>query len=78
MFRLTLMVYPKTLKPLCVVKHSITRYRITLTAYVATVARRPAKPTGNWVKLDQLPSLAFTAAHKRLASAAAKSILSGQ
>jgi len=71
-------VKPSELKSLCVVKHSITRYRMTLTAYVATVARRPAKPTGNWVKLDQLPSLAFTAAHKRLASAAAKSILSGQ
>jgi len=49
-----------------------------LTSYMATVARRPAKPPGKWVKLDQLPGLAFTAAHKRLASAAAKSILSGQ
>jgi hypothetical protein len=33
---------------------------------------------GKWVRLDRLPKLAFTAAHKKLASAAAKSILSGE
>jgi len=77
-FQTELGVKPTGIKSLCVVKHSITRYRMTLTSYMATVARRPAKPPGKWVKLDQLPGLAFTAAHKRLASAAAKSILSGQ
>ena len=66
----------KALKPLCVVKHSITRYRITLTAFQGRFGRRPARLDGQWVKLDQLSKLAFTAAHKRLASAAVKSILS--
>ena len=78
MFRLVLPVAPKTLQPLAVVKHSITRYRITLTAYLATVTRRHPRMAGKWVRLDRLPKLAFTAAHKKLASAAAKSILSGE
>jgi len=33
---------------------------------------------GKWVKLNRLSRLAFTAAHKKLASAAAKSILSAE
>jgi A/G-specific adenine glycosylase len=60
---------PKTLQPLCVVKHSITRYRITLTAHLATLTRRPPKLPGKWVKPDRLSKLAFTAAHKKLAIA---------
>jgi A/G-specific adenine glycosylase len=78
MFQSLFHVDPKTIKPLCVVKHSITRYRITLTAYLATLNRRSPNMEGKWVKLAKLPELAFTAAHKRLASAAAKSILSDQ
>jgi adenine-specific DNA glycosylase len=78
MFRLVFPVAPKTLQPLAVVKHSITRYRITLTAYLATVARRHPWMEGKWVKLNRLSRLAFTAAHKKLASAAAKSILSAE
>ena len=70
MFQSLFHVEPKTLKPLCVVKHSITRYRITLTAYQATLNRRPPNLAGKWVKLARLPELAFTAAHKRLAQAA--------
>jgi hypothetical protein len=66
MFRLVLPVYPKTLKPLCVIKHSITRYRITLTAYTASLARRPPNMAGKWVKLGKLQELAFTAAHKKM------------
>ncbi len=71
-------VKPPALKPLSIVKHSITRYRITLTAYQATLSRRPSNLPGKWVKLDRLQELAFTAAHKRLATAAVKSILSGR
>ena len=69
LFRSLFYTAPKTLRPLCVVKHSITRYRLTLTAHLATLARRPPKLPGKWVKPDQLPKLAFTAAHKKLAAA---------
>ena len=69
-------VKPPVIEPLQVVKHSITRYRITLSAHQARVTKRPAKVAGEWVKLDQLAELAFTAAHKKLASAAVRSILS--
>ncbi|MFM2294376.1 MAG: A/G-specific adenine glycosylase, partial [Verrucomicrobiota bacterium] len=50
-------------KPFCVVKHSITRYRITLTAWRATVTEKVA---GEWRTLAQLERLAFTAAHKKI------------
>jgi A/G-specific adenine glycosylase len=73
MFRQVFPVEPKTLVPLCVVKHSITRYRITLTALRATVARRHPKMRGKWVKLNRLSRLAFTAAHKKVALAAINS-----
>lgn len=63
-------VKPPTLEPLVVVKHSITRYRITLTAHQAGLGRRPPKMEGQWVKWESLGGLAFTAAHKRLAKAA--------
>jgi len=55
------------LRQLHVVKHSITRYRITLTAYHASLPKRPAGLAGVWVELDQLGDLAFAAAHKKLA-----------
>jgi A/G-specific adenine glycosylase len=71
-------VKPKGLKPLCVVKHAITRYRITLSAYQAGLTRRPMNLTGQWVEWGRLSELAFASAHKKLASAAAKSILSGR
>lgn len=69
-------VEPEQLAPLRTVKHAITRYRITLTAYTVTLKRAPAKVDGVWKTPAELTELAFTAAHKKLASAAAKSILS--
>jgi A/G-specific adenine glycosylase len=63
---------------LCTVKHSITRYRITLKAFAVSLKTFPAKTHGVWKTPAQMHSLAFTAAHKKLASAAAKSILSGR
>jgi A/G-specific adenine glycosylase len=63
-------------KPLCTVKHSITRYRITLDAYCVRLQKRPAKQAGVWLTAIQLHSLAFSSAHKKLASAAASRILS--
>jgi A/G-specific adenine glycosylase len=89
---------PRSVKfePFCTVKHSITRYRITLEAFLVrlggasftsphakkmkslTRGTRPSETIGFWKTPAQMRQLAFTAAHKKLASAAAKSILSGR
>jgi A/G-specific adenine glycosylase len=88
-------ITPPRILPLCTVKHSITRYRITLEAFHASLGgassmspfsitktrtrgTRTTKTGGVWKTPAQLPQLAFTAAHKKLASAAVKSILSGR
>jgi A/G-specific adenine glycosylase len=64
------------LKPLTTVKHSITRYRITLEAFAVSLNEKPAKVKGVWIAPAKFNSLAFSSAHKKLASAAVKSILS--
>ena len=63
------------LLPLCTIKHSITRYRITLAAFKVSLTQAPIKADGVWKTPAQLSALAFSSAHKKLASAAAKSIL---
>lgn len=63
------------LKPLCTVKHAITRYRITLEAFVVSLENLPKISTAAWKTPAQMQALAFSSAHKKLASAAAKSIL---
>jgi len=68
----------EALTPLCTLKHSITRYRITLEAFSVSLEKIPSPKTGVWKTPAQVRKLAFTAAHKKLASAAAKSILSGR
>jgi len=52
-----------------VVKHSITRYRITLSAHRATLVKRSARLNGTWVKIEELAELAFASAHKKIAKA---------
>ncbi|MGA3284501.1 MAG: A/G-specific adenine glycosylase [Verrucomicrobiota bacterium] len=80
-------------KPLCTVKHSITRYRITLEAFrvqfggansanpkkfkMGCRGTPPSGTAGVWRTPAQMRQLAFTAAHKKLASFAANRILSG-
>jgi A/G-specific adenine glycosylase len=59
-FRITLS------KPLCRIKHSITRYRITLEAWRAEIAKPSRKLTGRWLPINQLRRLAFTSAHKKI------------
>src|SRR5208282_5585647 len=89
----TLGVETPGIEPFCTVKHSITRYRITLEAFrmslggtsytsphpkramSGTRKTRPSK-IGFWKTPAQMRRLAFTAAHKRLASFAANHILS--
>jgi A/G-specific adenine glycosylase len=75
-------IEPPTLQPLCTVKHSITRYRITLEAWRVffggsssakpknfKMGRRgtpPSEADNVWFPLSKLNSLAFTAAHKKI------------
>lgn len=64
-------------KPFRVVRHSITRYRITLEAFRAELAlnkaRGKAMPSGDWRSLAELHDLAFTSAHKKILAALSKS-----
>jgi A/G-specific adenine glycosylase len=71
-------ITPPPIHPLCKVKHSITRYRITLEAFAVRLKKVSAHTDGIWKTPAQLQQLAFTAAHKKLASAAVKSMLSGR
>jgi A/G-specific adenine glycosylase len=68
-FRELFQIKPPVIKPLQVVKHSITRYRITLSAHRATLVKRSARLNGTWVKIEELAELAFASAHKKIAKA---------
>jgi A/G-specific adenine glycosylase len=65
-------------QPLCTIKHSITRYRMTLEAFHVRLKNSPKKSSGVWLSPKEFDSLAFSSAHKKLASFAAKCILSGR
>jgi adenine-specific DNA glycosylase len=65
-------------KPLCTIKHSITRYRITLEAFHVRLQNSPKKLAGVWLSPKEFDSIAFSSAHKKLASFAANCILSGR
>jgi len=67
---------PVELSPVITIKHSITRYRITLDAFRVSLAPAPGKELGVWKTPAQIRQLAFSSAHKRLASAAFESIMS--
>ncbi len=72
---------PPKLQPLCTVIHSITRYRITLEAFRAQLretSHTNSSKMGIWKTPAQMQQLAFTAAHKKLASAAFDCILSAR
>jgi len=56
-------------KPLRTIKHSITRYRITLEAWRAEFMSPHKKQTADrWFTLEQLEKLAFTSAHRKILS----------
>jgi A/G-specific adenine glycosylase len=62
------------LVPLTVVKHSITRYRITLEAFRGELnGAKPRVEAGTWIAKGQLERLPFTSAHRRVLSAALRS-----
>jgi adenine-specific DNA glycosylase len=66
---------PGKLEPLGQVKHSITRYRITLDAFILQLTQRPPGLAGSWKSAAELRPLAFTSAHKKLASLARQRML---
>lgn len=57
-------------EPIVTIKHSITRYRITTTAWRARLGNSPVKVTDRWLTPGQLRRLAFTSAHKKILQAA--------
>lgn len=59
---------PIPVHPLAVIRHSITRYRMTLAAFHASVPPgfQPSEKAGAWLDLPALHELAFTAAHKKI------------
>lgn len=59
-------------KPLCALKHSITRYRITLEAFFVSLKRTPAASDGVWKTPAQMQALAFTSAHGKVLRALEK------
>jgi adenine-specific DNA glycosylase len=69
---------PPELQPLPPVKHSITRYRITLEAFRVALKKAPKKKVGIWLSHAQFDSIAFTAAHKKLANFEVNRILAGR
>jgi adenine-specific DNA glycosylase len=66
---------PAKIERLGTVKHSITRYRITLESFIIPVSQRPAGLAGSWKTAAELHPLAFTSAHKKLASLAGRRML---
>jgi A/G-specific adenine glycosylase len=68
-------VEPLQLQPLCKLKHSITRYRITLQAFHARSRKNSKRFEGKWLTPSEFEALAFTAAHKKLASFTANCML---
>jgi A/G-specific adenine glycosylase len=68
----------RNIKHISTIKHSITRYRITLEAFHVQFLKSPRPQTCVWKSPAQMRRLAFTAAHKKLASFAANRILSGR
>jgi A/G-specific adenine glycosylase len=58
-------IAPKT-APLCTIKHSITRYRITLDAFRASFRSDGKISNGKWLRISELQKLAFPSAHRQI------------
>jgi A/G-specific adenine glycosylase len=59
-------VAPVRIVPFSIVKHSITRYRITLETYSVKLRKHPYPQGGVWKTPAQMQSLAFTSAHRKV------------
>ena len=71
-------IAPAKLESFHTLKHSITRYRITVEAFRVQLKKTPKALAGIWLAPEKFDSLAFTAAHKKLASFTTDCILSGR
>lgn len=52
--------------PICSIKHSITRYRMTLDAFRATLRPRKKFGPGKWLSIPELRELPFASAHRQI------------
>ena len=57
---------PPEMQPLVTVKHTITRYRITLEVFRVKLANRPRKTGSVWKTPTEMHLLAFTSAHRKI------------
>jgi A/G-specific adenine glycosylase len=59
---------PRSLEKLCSIQHSITRYRITLDAFLVKDGNRGSgvRGTGRWLTLNELAARPFPSAHKKI------------
>jgi A/G-specific adenine glycosylase len=65
LFQKQFSIAPQNFKSLCTIKHSITRYRMTLEAF-RVFDESKLKTQGNWFSFSKLDSLAFTSAHRKI------------
>ena len=70
----TLGIVPAKLEPLCSIKHTITRYRITLDVFLveSTSLHSTIPAAGQWLTRAEVQKLPFTSAHKRILKELAK------
>jgi adenine-specific DNA glycosylase len=61
-------VAARRVKPLCTIKHSITRYRMTVEASRVELGHGRARQSSGarWVARADLDRLAFTSAHRKI------------
>jgi A/G-specific adenine glycosylase len=57
-----------SLKKLCTIRHSITRYRIQLDVFVSELPRPVLKPGAHWLSLLEIAELPMSSAHRKLAT----------
>src|SRR6266568_3838267 len=59
---------PAALEPLCTIKHSITRYRMTLEVFLVIGNMLFSTPSarGRWLTMQEMQRLPFAGAHKRI------------
>lgn len=61
---------PTRLEALVTIRHSITRYRISLEVFLVSGAKvAVAKDASRWLTLEELDALAFTSAHRKVLTA---------
>jgi A/G-specific adenine glycosylase len=70
---------PKEMTLLCTIKHSITRYRITVDAFraetsIAAANRLKAELQTQWLPLSELHKLSFPSAHKKILKALSENV----